>query len=189
MKKALCFSLTFALIFSILFTFTAAFADENSDEGDCSLSSISVNCGKLDPEFTSDNTKYTLYIPSDLTQIVITPTPSDKNAASSKIDMTLAKEQETTIAVICTAQNGSKKEYKLKIRRIDKTLSEIQNEIEQNGYAVYVKETKFYQNKDVIFTASFVLLGIIILVILYLITHKKLIKPYDKGEKPFYKKQ
>ena len=189
MKKALCTLLTLTLIFGILFTFTVAFADENNDDSDCSLSAISVNCGKLDPEFTSDNTKYTLYIPSDLTQVIITPTPASKSATSSKIDITLAKEQEPTIAVICSAQNGDKNEYKLKIKRIDKTLAEIQNEIEQNGYAVYVKETKFYQNKDVIFTVSFVILGIIILAVLYLITHKKLIKPYDGGEKPFYKKQ
>ena len=187
MKKALCTLLTLSFIFTLIFTAAPVFAVD--DESNNLLSNISVSGGKLDPKFESDTAKYTLYIPSDLTQIVITPTPQSKSATANKIDMTLSVDQEPTITVVCTAKDGDEKEYKLKIKRIDKTVSEIENEIAQNGYAVYVKETKFYENTDFIVTVAFVFAGIIILIILYLFTRKKLINAHDKDEKPFYKKQ
>ncbi len=187
MKKTLCTLFAVSLIFTLLLSTFPAVADD--DKSNNLLSSISVNYGKLDPEFDSETTKYTLYIPSDITELIITPTPQSKSATANKIDMTLAIDQEPTIAVTCTAQDGEQKQYKLKIKRIDKTLSEIEDEIAQNGYAVYIKQTKFYQNTDFIVTISFVFAGIIILIILYFITRRKLINPFDKDEKPFYKKQ
>ena len=96
---------------------------------------------------TGSKTKYTLYIPSDLTQIVITPTPKSENAKANKINLTLGTKQEPEITVSCTCADD-KKEYTIQIKRIDKTTSEIEKEISQNGYAVYVTNQKFYQKTD-----------------------------------------
>ena len=80
-----------------------------------------------------------------------------------------------------------RQEYTIQIKRIDKTTSEIEKEISQNGYAVYVTNQKFYQKTDFIVCACAVLIGVLIITLLYLFTRKKLIKAYDENEKPFYR--
>lgn len=183
MKNTLC-KISIALLTIILiFDFARPVTYAKSSNAD--LGSIEVSCGVLDPKFDSNETKYTLYIPSDLTQIVITPKPKNEAAMASKIDLTLAKNQEPDITIICTYKN-EKKKYTVKIKRIDKTINEIENEIEKNGFAIYHTKPKFYQNKDFIVCISAVLIGIAVLVILYLIYRHKLINPYDENEKPFY---
>ena len=72
------------------------------------------------------------------------------------------------------------------IKRIDKTVSEIEKEIGKNGYAVYINKSKFYQQTDFLICLGTVLTGIIILTLLYLFFRKKLIKPYDESEEQFY---
>ena len=143
MKKALGKFLLILLAMSFISSFIPATAFAKSGE-DADLKSIEVSCGVLDPEFDGSKTKYTLYIPSDLTQIVITPTPKSENAKANKINLTLGTKQEPEITVSCTCADD-KKEYTIQIKRIDKTTSEIEKEISQNGYAVYVTNQKFYQ--------------------------------------------
>ena len=181
MKKALGKFLLILLAMSFISSFIPATAFAKSGE-DADLKSIEVSCGVLDPKFDGSKTKYTLYIPSDLTQLVITPTPKSENAKANKINLTLGTKQEPEITVSCTCADD-KKEYTIQIKRIDKTTSEIEKEISQNGYAVYVTNQKFYQKTD----ACAVLIGVLIITLLYLFTRKKLIKAYDENEKPFYR--
>ena len=72
MKKALCKVSIIPLIICLIFSVyqSTAYAKSN----DTSIKDVKISCGVLDPEFNSEKTKYTLYIPSDLTQIIITPT-------------------------------------------------------------------------------------------------------------------
>ena len=185
MKKALGKFLLILLAMSFISSFIPATAFAKSGE-DADLKSIEVSCGVLDPEFDGSKTKYTLYIPSDLTQIVITPTPKSEIAKANKINLTLGTKQEPEITVSCTCTDD-KKEYTIQIKRIDKTTSEIEKEISQNGYAVYVTNQKFYQKTDFVVCACAVLIGVLIITLLYLFTRKKLIKAYDENEKPFYR--
>ena len=76
MKKALCKVSIIPLIICLIFSVyqSTAFAKSN----DTSIKEVKISCGVLDPEFNSEKTKYTLYIPSDLTQIIITPTANSK---------------------------------------------------------------------------------------------------------------
>ena len=67
-----------------------------------------------------------------------------------------------------------------------KIISEIEEEIGKKGYAVYINKSKFYQQTDFLICLGTVLTGIIILTLLYLFFRKKLIKPYDENEEPFY---
>ena len=88
MKKALGKFLLILLAMSFISSFIPATAFAKSGE-DADLKCIEVSCGVLDPKFDGSKTKYTLYIPSDLTQIVITPTPKSENAKANKINLTL----------------------------------------------------------------------------------------------------
>ena len=94
--------------------------------------------------------------------------------------------QEPSISITCKAENGDTQKYTFKIKRIDKTVSEIEEEIGKNGYAVYINKSKFYQQTDFLICLGTVLTGIIILTLLYLFFRKKLIKPYDESEEQFY---
>lgn len=184
MKKALCKVSIIPLIICLIFSIyqSTAFAKLN----DASIKDVKISCGVLDPEFNSEKTKYTLYIPSDLTQIIITPTASSQNATANKINLTLSEMQEPTISITCKAESGNTQKYTFKIKRIDKTVSEIEKEISKNGYAAYINKSKFYQQTDFLICLGTVLAGIIILTLLYLFFRKKLIKPYDESEEPFY---
>lgn len=184
MKKALCKFALILLAISLISSIVPLQVFAKTSDAD--LKSIEVSCGVLDPKFDAGKTKYTLYIPSDLTKIVITPTPKSENAKASKIDLTLDIKQEPEITVICTS-NDEKKKYTIQIKRIDKTTSEIENEINQNGYAVYVTKQKFYQRTDFLICSGAVLIGALVLTALYLTFKKKLINPYDDSEKPFYR--
>lgn len=184
MKKALCTFAAFLLAIGFISGFAGTTAFAKSSDAD--LKSIEVSCGVLDPEFDGSKTKYKLYIPSDLTQIVITPTPKNKKASASKIDLTLTAEQEPEITVICTLSD-EKKKYTIQIKRIDKTTDEIEKEINQNGYAVYVTKQKFYQKTDFLVCAGAVLIGALALAVLYLLFKRKLTNAYDESEKPFYR--
>ena len=86
MKKALGKFLLILLAMSFISSFIPATAFAKSGE-DADLKSIEVSCGVLDPKFDGSKTKYTLYIPSDLTQLVITPTPKSENAKANKINL------------------------------------------------------------------------------------------------------
>ena len=184
MKKALCKVSIIPLIICLIFSVyqSTAYAKSN----DTSIKDVKISCGVLDPEFNSEKTKYTLYIPSDLTQIIITPTANSQNATANKINLTLSEMQEPTISITCKAESGDTQKYTFKIKRIDKTVSEIEKEIGKNGYAVYINKSKFYQQTDFLICIGTVLTGIIILILLYLFFRKKLIKPYDESEEQFY---
>ena len=93
----------------------------------------------------------------------------------------IAKQIKTRKESIIEFEKGNRKDL------IDKTTSEIEKEISQNGYAVYVTNQKFYQKTDFIVCACAVLIGVLIITLLYLFTRKKLIKAYDENEKPFYR--
>ena len=107
MKKALGKFLLILLAMSFISSFIPATAFAKSGE-DADLKSIEVSCGVLDPKFDGSKTKYTLYIPSDLTQLVITPTPKSENAKANKINLTLGTKQEPEITVSCTCADDKK---------------------------------------------------------------------------------
>ena len=107
MKKALCKVSIIPLIICLIFSVyqSTAYAKSN----DTSIKDVKISCGVLDPEFNSEKTKYTLYIPSDLTQIIITPTANSQNATANKINLTLSEMQEPTISITCKAESGDTK--------------------------------------------------------------------------------
>ena len=109
-----------------------------------------------------------------------------KSNDTSIKDVKISEMQEPSISITCKAENGDTQKYTFKIKRIDKTVSEIEEEIGKNGYAVYINKSKFYQQTDFLICLGTVLTGIIILTLLYLFFRKKLIKPYDESEEQFY---
>lgn len=93
--------------------------------------------------------------------------------------------QEPTISITCKAESGDTQKYTFKIKRIDKTVSEIEKEIGKNGYAVYINKSKFYQQTDFLICLGTVLTGIIILILLYLFSERSLLSHMMKAKNSF----
>lgn len=150
------------------------------------LSSIYCTYGEIMPKINDEDIAYKLYIPSDLTDITITPVTQDINAYCAPIQLTLGKDQEPKITVISIASDGSKREYLLNIKRVDKTTEEVKAELAA-GKDSFVEGTLLYQRPEFLIVVGATLGGIIIIVLLFVLTKRIAVVPYDKEEKPFYK--
>lgn len=161
----------------------AAEYDRNSDN---LLSQIYCTYGELSPKLNDEDTSYNLYIPSDLTELTITPVTDDIHAYCAPIELTLSESQTPDITLCCTASDGSEREYLLEIKRVDKTTAQVAEEMAQPGFTSFVDGTRFYQKPEFLITAGTIAGGIIIIAALFVITKKIAVNPYDKEEKPFF---
>lgn len=150
------------------------------------LYTVYCTYGELMPEMNDEDTAYKLYIPSDLTQITITPVTQDINACCNPVELTLSKEQEPKITLVSTASDGSVREYLINIKRVDKTTEQVKAELAA-GKTSFVKGTLLYQRPEFLIVVGAALVGIIIIVLLFVLTKRIAVVPYDKDEKPFYR--
>ncbi len=172
---------------SVIYNFIYTNPAEYSTNSDNMLTSIYCQYGEISPAVNEEDTAYKLYIPSDLTQLVITPVTRDINAYCAPVELKLDNNQEPKITLICTASDGeSKREYIVKTVRVEKTMQQVENEMMQPGYTSFVEGTRFYEKPEFVITAAAVIGGIIVLFILFKITRRIAVNPYDKDEKPFY---
>lgn len=151
------------------------------------LSEIQCTYGELSPALNNKTTVYRLYIPSDLTQLIITPVTQDVQAHCKSIDLKLDNKQTPKIPLFCVASDGSTREYLLEIKRVDKTLEQVKTEMAEPDYTSFVDGTHLYQKPVFIIFASTTAGGIVILYALFRITKRIAVNPYDKDEKPFYR--
>lgn len=80
--------------------------------GNNSLASILVDGFLLSPVFNADVTKYVIWLPYETTSVKITGAALDNKASVETVGgNALLAGQDNEIKVICTAENGSKKEY------------------------------------------------------------------------------
>ena len=88
---------------SAKYTFTYKNAAAYVKNSENHLDSITCTLGELVPEMNEDDTTYKLYIPCDLTSLMITPVTKDINAYCAPVEMTLAPEQEIDLTLPVTA--------------------------------------------------------------------------------------
>lgn len=150
------------------------------------LASILCTYGELSPRLNDKDTAYKLYIPSDLTQLTITPVTQDAQAYCKPIELILDDEQTPKITLYCVASDGSKREYLLDIKRVDKTVEQVKAEMEAPDFTSFVDGTRVYQKPEFIVTVCAAAGGAVILYFLFRITKRIAVNPYDKDEKPFY---
>lgn len=150
------------------------------------LAAIQCTYGELSPKLNDKDTSYKLYIPSDLTQLTITPVTQDMQAYCKSIDLTLDENQTPKITLYCVASDGSKREYLLEIKRVDKTVAQVKEEMEMPDYTSFVDGTRLHQRPEFIITVCAAAGGILIIYAMFKITKKIAVNPYDKDEKPFY---
>ena len=100
--------------------------------GNNKLSGISVEGFLLSPAFNADTTRYVVWLPYETTSIRMTGTAADSKASVTVVGGdNLAAGQDNPVKVICTAENGEKKEYTVVVKRAaahDGSVEELPNE-------------------------------------------------------------
>lgn len=82
------------------------------------LSGIAVEGFLLSPGFTADNTNYIVWLPYETTSIKIAGSAADSKASVEVVGGdNLAAGQDNPVKVVCTAENGDKKEYTVIVKR------------------------------------------------------------------------
>lgn len=139
------------------------------------------------PEINDTDTEYTLYIPSDLTEVTLTATPSDVNAVCDNPPTAIFSENQDfgTLTVTVTATDSSKREYTFKIKRLDKTSSEIKNMNSEQRVAL-VNSQKIYQKPAFKIALVTVAAGIIILIVFVKLLKSATVKASDDDEPEFF---
>ena len=127
---------------SAKYTFTYKNAAAYVKNSENHLDSITCTLGELVPEMNEDDTTYKLYIPGDLTSLMITPVTKDINAYCAPVEMTLAPGQEIDLTLPVTASDGQVRTYTIKVRRVDKTVEQVRAEMAQEDYTSFVEGTR-----------------------------------------------
>lgn len=151
------------------------------------LADIYCNLGELDQEINHDSSSYKLYIPSDLTQLTITPVTEDANAYCPSVNLTLNEGQTQKLQLYSVASDGSKREYSLELKRVNKTVEQVKTEMKSEDYSSFVDGTRVYQRPEFFVILGSTVAGIIIIFALYSIAKRISVNPYDSEERPFYK--
>lgn len=154
----------------------------------CNLSDVYVFCGEVYPQINDEDTSYKLFIPSDMTNLKISPSTQDINAycVNNFHETTLLPDQTFTITLTCVAPDGTSKDYTFDIKRSSKTEEEVKVEMRTYGYASLVEGTRFYEKPEFKVACGCVIGGTVIIIALYIFTKRIALNPYDKDEKPFY---
>ena len=171
---------------STIYNFNYANPNDYAVNNNNLLESIYCPYGELSTPINDNDTAYKLYIPSDLTSLKITPITKDINAYCAPVELKLSDGQTTKITMICTASDGSKRDYSFDIKRVDKTTAQVKEEMARPDFTSFVDGTRIYQKPEFIITAVAVSGGIVLLIVFLKVTRRITVNPYDSEEKPFY---
>lgn len=171
---------------SKIYNFTYSNPADYVQNNNNSLSSIYSPYSELSPSLNDSDTVYKLYIPSDLTELTITPVTSDINAYCAPITLKLSADQTPKITLTCTASNGSKKDYSINIKRVNKTTEQVKAEMQRPDYVSFVEGTRLFEKPEFIMIVCAVSGGLILIMIMFAVTKRIAVNPCDKEEKPFY---
>lgn len=171
---------------SIIYTFNYKNAMQYQITDNANLAAISCELGEVQPNITDGNTNYKLYIPSDLTQISITPITQDVNAYCAPVNIELNEKQEPEISLTVQASDGSTKNYKFKVKRVRKTTDEVRLLMQSEDYVSFAQGELLYRRPEFIIAVCSAVIGAAVLIIAAVLMKRVIVNPYDRDEKEFY---
>ena len=136
-------------------TYALKITRNDNRSGENSLSSLSVNVGKI--EFDSKKTDYTVIVDNDVTEVKIDAKAKSSKASVSGMGTVKLKDGYNEIKVVVTAENGSKKTYTINIvKNVEDTdISDLSNNNDLKtlyieGYNINFTSSKknYYLNVD-----------------------------------------
>lgn len=151
------------------------------------LSAIECDLGEVYPKVNEKDTKYSLYIPNDLTELKLSAVTQDIGAhCDIPSTITLNVDQEPTIKITVTASNSQTRTYDLKIKRLNKNSDEVKAMLLDSDVKSIVQGELFYQKPVFFISLLSVLGGIILLIIVVSILKRITIKVSDSDELTFF---
>ncbi len=171
---------------SIIYTFNYSNPPGYSPNGNTNLTALTCENTEVDPEITAGQTSYKLYIPSDMTELNLTPVTEDINAYCSPQTIILAEGQETTLKFTVTASNGDTKVYSFDVKRVSKTTEEVMAEMRSPDYTSIAVGERFYEKPEFYIAIGATVAGVVIIIVLVAVTRRFTLNPYDSEEPAFY---
>lgn len=106
------------------YTITVTRQSASQKSSDNSLKDLSVPGYTLSPAFSKDNLDYTLKVPNDATKIDVKAITNDEKSSVKIIGNTDLKVGNNVVTVEVTAEDGSKKTYKITVTREEEKKNE-----------------------------------------------------------------
>lgn len=151
------------------------------------LKSFTCQLGEVYPKLNQKDTSYTLYVPSDLTELKLSAITEDVGAISVVPDsIKLNADQNPQIDVSVTASDGSRREYSFQVKRVNKTCDEVKAEMQAEGYTSFIKGELFHQKPEFRITVISVVAGIVLIILVWSVIKRIAIKVEDPNETEFF---
>ena len=172
---------------SVIYTFNYSNVVDFTLSSNANLSGLASEYGEVQPAINDTDTEYKLYIPSDLTQLDVTPITQDINAHCDPLSIEINSSQQPELSITVLASDGTTKNYKFKVRRVEKTMEEVKAEKNNPAFISFVDGELFYQKPIFSIICIAVVAGLIVLLIIAKVARRITVNVYDSDEKPFYK--
>lgn len=151
------------------------------------LESFDCEMGEVYPELNPDDTQYTLYVPSDLTELKLHATTQDITAVCAVPEsIKLNADQNLQIDVTVTASDATTRVYTFQVKRIRKDTKQVQELMKSDDYTSMIKGELFYQRPEFLIAVASVAAGLVLVIIIAAVAKKKAIKVEDKEEFDFF---
>lgn len=172
---------------STVYTFDYSNAEQYEKNSNNNLTSIDCYLGEVYPQLNDKDTDYKLYVPNDLTSIKLTAVTQDVGAhCDAPAEITLTDNQEPTITLTVTASDSTVKLYNLKVKRINKTSAEVEEEMKDPHFKSIVEGELFYQKPIFFISIVSTVCGIAIICLFVILAKRLTVKVDDEEEKEFF---
>ena len=157
------------------------------DETDNYLKEISCEFAEVYPKLNEKDTTYSLYIPSDMTELKISAVAQSVGASCEVPGLiTLNAEQSPSVKVTVKAADGSVRVYTFNIKRLDKTCEQVEQEMQSEDFTSLVKGELFHQKPEFKIILASVIGGILIILVAVKLLKRLAVKVFDEDEVEFF---
>lgn len=151
------------------------------------LKEITCELGEVYPKLNKKDTAYSLYIPSDMTEIKISAV-AESVGASCEVPglIMLTAEQSPSVKVTVKAADGTVRVYTFNIKRLNKTCEQVEQEIQSEDFTSLVEGELFHQKPEFKIIVASVIGGILLIIIAVRMLKGFAVKAVDEDEVEFF---
>ncbi len=151
------------------------------------LKELGCELGEVYPALNQKDTSYSLYIPSDMTELKISAVAESVGAVCEVPGLIkLNSGQAPDIKVNVRAVDSSVRVYTFSIKRLDKTSQEILDELEDDDLFALVENEIFHKRPEFKIIVLSVVGGLLILAVFVSVLKRIAIRPNDDDEVDFF---
>lgn len=151
------------------------------------LKEFSCELGQVYPELNKTDTTYSLYIPSDLTQLSISAVAESVGAECDAPGLIkLNEEQSPSIKVSVRAMDGNVRVYNFEVKRLEENSQQVLEEIKNDNLIRIIENDIFHKRPEFKIIIVSALCGLVLLVVLVMVIKRFAIKSCDEDEFDFF---